>query len=114
MSQQHSYMVITTNFVLEPILDQYLAAYPEQEFQSYSVVFKQENEQTTSYIVVFVLTSPKGKIMRFAEFLDAYCKLNNKVAVASQVNNVFPDFKHAQQQQSHVFGNLKYLKDTTY
>jgi hypothetical protein len=27
MSQQHSYMVITTNFALEPLLDQYLATY---------------------------------------------------------------------------------------
>jgi hypothetical protein len=105
-------MVITTNFALEPLLDQYLATYPEEEFQSYTAVFKTGSENSTSYIVVFVLTPPKGKVMRFGEFLDAYCKLNNKLAVASQVNNVFPDFKHAQQQRSHVFGNLKQVKET--
>ena len=48
--------------------------------------------------------------MRFAEFLDAYCKLNNKVAVANPVNNVFPDFKHSQQQRSYIFGNLNQVK----
>jgi hypothetical protein len=51
-----------------------------------------------------------GKVMRFTEFLDAYCKLNNEVAVANQVNIAFPSFKRAQQQRSHVFRKLKPFK----
>ena len=111
MTNKHSYMVVSTDFELEPLLDQYLATYPEGQLQSYSVVFKTSSDESWSYIIVFALFSPKVKVVRFSEFLDAYCKLNNKVAVANPVNSVFPDFKHAHQQRSHVFGNLKQGKD---
>jgi hypothetical protein len=83
------------------------------QFHSYNIVYQaasEGSEDAQAYIIVFSLNSPRGKVIRFTEFLDAHCKLNNKVAVANQVNNAFPSFNRAQQQRSHVFGNPRQVK----
>jgi len=108
---KHSHMVITTEFVLEPILDKYLATYPSGQYKSYKVVFRTENEHQEgqiSYIVVFELNKEKKTDrLTFQEFLDSHCKVNNLVAVASVTNNVLPQMER---RGGYIFGNAEKLK----
>jgi hypothetical protein len=93
MTIKHSYMVITTNFELEPVLEMYVQQYPKIGFDSYHVVFKSENEHGdggAAYIVVFSVSTIKGKRPEFGEFLKSYCTLNTKRAVATTISSVFP------------------------
>jgi hypothetical protein len=109
MNFKHSYMVVTTDFQLEPVLQQYQKTYPNGQFTSFDIVFKTENEHGEgqwTYIVVFVPSKPTPReIPSFSDFLKSYCTLEDKTAVASIVNSVFPrlDKPHG----SHLFGNAK-------
>jgi hypothetical protein len=112
MSFRHSFMALTTDFELEPILDEYLAAYPEGEIDHYLIAFKTEGEHRAghfSYIVVFELKKAAAQVPRFTEFLNTYCKNHNQVAFASLINHILPKLD-AYGRGYHVFGNpAKYL-----
>lgn len=112
MPFRHSFMALTTDFELEPILDEYLATYPEGEIDHYIIAFKTEGEHRPghfSYIVVFELKKAVSQVPRFTEFLNTYCKNNNQVAFASLINHILPKLD-AYGRGYHVFGNpSKYL-----
>jgi hypothetical protein len=104
MTFKHTYMVISTNFELEPLLDSYLETYPNGEFSAYQVVYKAQNERPdTPYSYIVVLERGQGNKPRFAEYLRAWCTVNRgKKAVAASLNHVFPDMKALQGQ--HLIG----------
>lgn len=109
MTFKHSYMVITTNFELEPVLDQFFETYPQNAYERYQVVYKTLDEHAPgeiSYIIVFELSRLKGRVPRFSEFLKAYCMLNAKTAVAQVTNSVLPRLDSTL-GRGHVFGELK-------
>jgi hypothetical protein len=105
MTFKHTYMVISTNFELEPLLDNYLEAYPSGEFSAYQVVFTAENERPdTPYSYIVVLDYNQGTKPRFSEYLGAWCTLNRgKKAVAASLNHVFPEMKA--RQGYHIIGS---------
>jgi len=113
MAFKYSYMVVTTtDFELEPILEQYFAIYPQGEFERYEIVFRADNEHqegNRSYIVVFTLGSKRVKTTSFSKFLEAYCELHDKVAIASQMSHVLPGANLAKHPNSgmRIFGTLK-------
>lgn len=112
MAFKYSYAVLSTNFDLEPVLSDYLATYPNGKIESYQVVFKTENEHhegTKSYIVVFTLKDRQEYAPDFGSFLEAYCKLHDKYAVAAAMNNVLPNksLTTARPNPYHVYGQIK-------
>ncbi len=105
MSFKHSYMVITTNFELEPVLDSYLKTYPNGDFSTYQVMFKSLNERAEGEISYIIVLEPKqGEIrdVKFHHFLKSHCTLHRLTASASILNNVFPTLSDA--RQAHYFG----------
>ena len=92
----HSYMVVTTTFELEPVLDDYIKRYPRGQHEGYQIVFRTENEHAEaefSYIVVFKrYTGMKESHVDFDEFLKSYCKVNNCAAIASETSHILPKF----------------------
>jgi hypothetical protein len=105
-------MALTTDFELEPLLDQYKVEYPKGEMQDYVIAFKTEGEHHAghfSYIVVFVLKKTEGQVPRFTEYLNTWCKDNHRVAFASLINHILPKID-AYGRGYHVFGDpSKYL-----
>lgn len=104
-----AHAVISTNFDLESVLEQYAQTYPDGDLYNYQVVYKTTGEHhadSRSYIIVFEYRSGR-KHPGFGEFLKSYCTLNRLVAVGHPMNHVFPDIS-GKVGQGHVFG--KYLK----
>ena len=96
MPYKHTYMVITTTFALEPLLNQYRDTYPNGDYEKYQVVFKSEGEWKDragefTYIVVFT-PNPKKQPheVSFQDFIGSYCKLNKQAAIAGPMGNIFP------------------------
>ena len=108
---KHSYMVITSNFELEPVINQFFETYPKNKFESYQVVYKtlgEYNDDEFTYIIVFQLPpQPIGRLPHFSDFLRAYCTLNAKTAVAATISNVFPRLDRRHGSSGHVFGELR-------
>ena len=103
MSSKHAFMVISTNFDLEPVLKQYVETYPEGDLQNYQIVFKTEGEhqpESKSYIIVYE-HSPGRKNARFSEFLKSYCTVHKLAAVANPMSHVFPDVAG---RHGHIIG----------
>jgi len=90
----HSYLMVSTNFPLEPLLDDYAKLYPNIDFSTYQVVFKSQNEWPDTPYTYIVVFSPPPKYqygLHFWDYVDAWIKLHpgNKAA-ASAVSNVLP------------------------
>jgi hypothetical protein len=113
---KHSFMVVTTDFDLEPVLEKYLETYPNGGVEGYNIVFQVEGEHQEghkSYIIVFTLRQhpPKEYAPRFDEYLSSYCRVNNGVAFVNPSNSVLPKIHARQVQGYHVYGNpAKYEK----
>lgn len=87
-------MAVTTNFELEFVLEQYIKTYPNSVVEAAQVVYKLENDfqrRTKTYIVVFTRRVKPEITPSVWEFIDRYCKLNGKFAVANPIDNIFPD-----------------------
>lgn len=107
LSFKHSYMVVTANFELEPVMDQFLATYPEKEFAEYQVVFKTTDEYASgeySYIVVFKHQPSTGARPSFEDFLASYCTVNDLTAVASVRGSVLPKLE---ERGGRLYGRIK-------
>jgi hypothetical protein len=92
-SFKHAHMILATDFELEPVIERYLATYPDAQPRQYDVVCRLENERhegDTCYIVVYehVQTSHRP---RLSDFIKSYCELNDKVANMTVRNDAFPD-----------------------
>jgi hypothetical protein len=112
---RHSYMIITTDFELEPVLEQYFATYPAGEYTDHTIVFKAEGEHypgDRSYIVVFTLNpvKPRADRVTFRQFLDSYCTVNNLVACAGALNSALPQMD-VHLRNGRYLGNTDKLKD---
>jgi hypothetical protein len=90
----HSYMMVSTNFELEPLLADYANLYPNIDFSSYQVVFKSQNEWPDTPFTYIVVFSPPPQYqygLHFWDYVDAWIKLHpGSKAAASATNNVFP------------------------
>lgn len=111
---EYSYSALSTDFELEPVLEQYLETYPGGEFQSYEIIFKTEIQDEGggyAYILVCKLNPPPhGDTIGFLDFLTSYCKVNDKFAVAGALNSVIPTLKMAKTLRNsgmRVIGRLK-------
>lgn len=96
MSFKHSYMVVTTDFDLEPLVDQFRATYPDNKVESIQIAFKTENEHQEgdrSYIIVLTRKDSGSSRPSFWDFIGAYCKLHDKSAAASVTDNIFPQLE---------------------
>lgn len=94
---KHAYMLIATDFELEPVIAQYLATYPDKQPREYQVVCKLKDERHTGdycYIVVFEAV-PGRQNPSLADYIKAYCELHDKVARMEKQGNVFPDIAEA-------------------
>src|SRR5260221_14625891 len=79
LPKPHSHMIISTNFELEPLLDDYDKAYPNISFSGYQIVYKSENEWPDTphtYIVIFSVPTPRKSGVSFWEYLGAYAKIH--------------------------------------
>jgi 3,4-dihydroxy-2-butanone 4-phosphate synthase len=103
----HGYMLLATDFELEPVIEQYLATYPDAQPREYDIVCKLRNERHEGdycYIVVYKHVTGHSR-PNLNEFIKAYCELNDKVANVEKPGNVFPELAKAR------FGNpAKYRK----
>lgn len=93
MTFKHAYMVLATDFELEPVIEQYLATYPESQPRKYDVVCRLQDERREGdycYIIVYEY-SPERFRPELQEYIKAYCKLHNKVANIAVGGNVFPE-----------------------
>lgn len=94
---KHSYMLLATDFELEPIIEQYLATYPDAQPRKYDVVYKRQNERHEGdycYIIVHEYVGGR-QTLSLVDFIKAYCELNDKVANIEKGGHVFPDIAAA-------------------
>ena len=91
----HIFMVLSTNFEVEPVLDTYLATYPDGLIQRYEVIFKEQNVRPGipySYIILLPEPNFKSQNIDFWEYVDAWTKLHRgKWMMAEQRYWNFPD-----------------------
>lgn len=112
---RHSYLIISANFDLEPVLKDYLIRYPDGDYSEYRIVFTVKGEHfegNHSYIVILTLNKIGRKQVSFDEFLDAYCKLNNVQAFGNQVGSIFPNIQDVGKRGSigNLYGKLPGVK----
>jgi hypothetical protein len=111
---RHSFMAISTDFELEPVLEQYFRTYPDSDRVNYQIVYKTENEHfegTKSYLVVFELSENVIKPrISLHEFIDSYCKLNNLMAVCDPRDSIFPKMSLRSKGGTYL-GNTDKYKD---
>jgi hypothetical protein len=93
----HSYMIVSTSFELESLLDDYAKSYPNIGFVDYRIVYKGENEWPDTpytYIIVFRLPTKYKSGLSFRDYIDAWMKLHpgNKIASAAE-NDALPPLK---------------------
>lgn len=104
---KHVYMILATDFELEPVIEQYLATYPEAKPRNYQVVCKLQDEQHKGdycYIIVYKFMGGRQK-PNITEFIKSYCQVHDKVVTITQKNATFPDLTNA------TYGNRsKYQK----
>lgn len=82
---QKVHLVIATDFEIEPVIEQYLATYPDSLPREYEIVYRTRNEHVEGdycYIIVYQYTT-QGKVVKLDEFLKSYCVTNNKVFTGS-------------------------------
>jgi hypothetical protein len=94
---KHAYMLLATDFELEPVIEQYLSTYPDAQPREYQVVCKLQNERHEGdycYIVVYEHVTG-GSRFKLPEYIKSYCEVNNKVATMTVSGNVFPDIAQA-------------------
>jgi nucleoid-associated protein YgaU len=94
---KHAYMLLATDFELEPVIEQYLATYPDVQPRKYEVIYKLKNERHQGdycYIIVYEYVTGRQTIS-LVDFIKAYCELNDKVANIEKSGNVFPDLAKA-------------------
>jgi hypothetical protein len=110
MAFKHAFTVISTNFDLEPVLEEYLKTYPEGDLQNYRIVFKTEGEhhpESRSYIIVYEHKPGSKSRPHVGDFLKSYCTVHNLSAVANPLNHVFPDISG---RHGHVLSRYKEAK----
>ena len=94
---KHAYMLLATDFELEPIIEQYLATYTDVQPRKYDVVCKLQNERQAGdycYIILYEYVGGR-QTPKLVDFIKAYCDLNHKVANIVKSSNVFPDVADA-------------------
>lgn len=87
------YMVLATDFELEPIIEQYLKTYPDVKPSKYEVLYKIQNErQDGDFCYILLWEGPRQRDQyQLAEYIKAYCELNDKVANIEVGGTSFPD-----------------------
>lgn len=91
---KHTYMVLATDFELEPVIEQYLTTYPAQQPRKYDVACRLQNERQEGdycYIVVYEFVGGRKSVPTLEEYIKAYCDLYGKVAKVQAGGNMFPD-----------------------
>lgn len=94
---KHTHIAIATDFELEPVIEQYLATYPDRLPRKYDVVYKLQNERHEGdYCYIIVYEYVPGKTSpTLNDYIKAYCELNDKVARV-EGGHTFPDIAAAQ------------------
>jgi len=70
MSFKHIIVEITADFEIEPIIDDYLKKYPNDDYANYKVLFKVQDEHDIgefSYLILLARGAPK--IEKIPQFL---------------------------------------------
>lgn len=103
-SSKHSYIVLATDFELEPVIEQYYETYPDKPRWEYDVICKLRNERHEGDFCYILLTT-KSLNQDLRNFIQSYCVVNDQVAIFNPPGGrVFPDIA-----SDGVFGNpLKY------
>jgi hypothetical protein len=94
---KHVHLMLATDFELEPVIEQYLATYPDAQPRKYDVVCKLRDERRDGdycYILVYEYVAGKQQ-PSLLDFIKAYCELNDKVARIETKGHVFPDIGEA-------------------
>ncbi len=103
----YAYFAISTNFELEPVIQEYLEKYPNGQFKNYEIAFRTEDEHesgTFSYLFVYtVLPGQPQDAVSFYDFLKAYCTYEDRVATINGVASAFPKLG----EKGQTFGNAK-------
>ncbi len=85
MYSKHRIVEITADFEIEPIIDDYLKKYPNEDYAGYKVLFKVQDEHDVgefSYLILLSKSVPRAeKTLSFYEFLKSYCTYENRRAV---------------------------------
>jgi hypothetical protein len=93
---KHSTMILSTDFDLEPVIEQFQAQYGDDpNIDVPQIIFKSIDERVAgdrAYVLLFELRPPSGRRMRFSDFLKAYCVLHNLTAIGTN-GSVFPSIE---------------------
>ena len=103
---KHAYMLLATDFELEPVIEQYLLTYPEAQPRQYDIVCKLQNERQEGdycYLIVYVYVTGSFH-PTLLDFIKSYCEVNNKVAKIEKGSNVFPDIAKANYGNPQKYG----------
>lgn len=104
---KYAFTVVSTNFDLEPVLQQYVDTYPHADLRNYQIAFKTEGEhqaESKSYIIVHEYIPGRSPSPTLYEFLKSYCTVNNLVAVLDPSSHVLPDIAG---RHGHILGRYE-------
>lgn len=108
---RHAYMVISTDFEIEPVIEQYLATYPDFQPREYKIVSKLQNERVEgdySYIIIYEFVRvEKRQHPNLSDYIKSYCEVNDKVANLVNMGSVFPDIGEARYGNPDKYRNRK-------
>ncbi len=95
-SFKHAHIIVSTDFELEPVIEQYLATYPEAQPRKYDIVCKLRNERHEGdYCYIIVYQHHVGRqTPSLDEYLKSYCALHDEVVAGSVGGHVFPELEH--------------------
>lgn len=90
---KHSHMILSTNFELEPVIEEYLQVYPEAQPRRYDIACKlrdERHEGDYAYIIVFEYATGR-QTPSLGDYLKSYCTLHDKLVAGNASGHVFPD-----------------------
>lgn len=101
---KHAYTVITADFEIEPVLEEYFERFPEGQYEDYQIVFKTQDEHEEgqySYIIVFTRnTGMRATQVKFYDLLKQHCECHTRRAAMSPVSGGLPTVR-----DGHAFYN---------
>ena len=113
MLTKPSCWALRTEFELEPLLKQYLETYPDGSLKQYEIVFKDTDEETGDFLYIMLHYYNKDRTPRVVDlerFLDAHCKLHNKLCAFNRT--AFPPRFDSHHQGGRILGNREGRRKT--
>jgi len=109
MTELPAFWAVRTEFELEPLLEQYVRTYPDGDITKYEIPNNAVDEQPGDHlylIICFHNHQAKPRETRFEQFLDAFCKLNNKLASINKTA-FSKGFESGSAPSGRILGNLE-------